>query len=95
MKSDILNINGLHCGYDTRPVLNGINLSFKQGETVLIAGPNGCGKSTLLKAIIGMLPPSQGTITFDGDDLKHTSIEHRINLGIGYLSQTDNIFSGL
>jgi len=93
--NDILHISNLHCGYNKRPVLNGITLSFKQGETVLVAGPNGCGKSTLLKAIIGMLPLTQGAISFDGNDLKHTSIEHRIHLGIGYLSQTNNIFPGL
>ena len=91
----ILHISDVHCGYNARPVLNGITFSLKQGETVLVAGPNGCGKSTLLKAIIGMLPLTEGVISFDGTDFKHISTERRINMGIGYLSQTDNIFPGL
>ena len=93
--NDILTISDLRCGYHNRRVLNDITLTLMQGETVLVAGPNGCGKSTLLKAIIGMLPLTRGTITFDGNDLRHTSIEHRINRGIGYLPQTGNIFPGL
>lgn len=51
----LLNIEHLSCGYGDRPVLDDVNLTVKEGETVLIVGSNGCGKSTLLKAIIGML----------------------------------------
>ena len=93
--NDLLHISDLHCGYNTRPVLNGVTLSLKRGETVLLAGPNGCGKSTLLKAVIGMLPPARGTITFDGNELRHTPVERRVNLGMGYLSQTRNTFPEL
>lgn len=91
----MLALKNIHCGYDTRPVLNGIDLSLNEGETVLLAGPNGCGKSTLLKAIIGMLPLSEGAVIFENKTFHHDSIEQRINSGIGYLPQTGNIFPGL
>ena len=64
--SELLSVEHLSCGYGDRPVLNDVNLTVKEGETVLIAGPNGCGKSTLLKAIIGMLPLTGGDIRFQG-----------------------------
>lgn len=90
--SELLSIEHLSCGYGDRPVLNDVNLTVKEGETVLIAGPNGCGKSTLLKAIIGMLPLTGGDIQFQGRSITSLSTEQRVLSGIGYLRQTDNIF---
>ena len=90
--ADLLQISHLSCGYGDRPVLNDVNLTVKEGETVLIAGPNGCGKSTLLKAIIGMLPITGGDIRFQGRSITSLSTEQRVLSGIGYLRQTDNIF---
>ena len=95
MKKEILKLENVHCGYGTRPVLNGITLSLDAGETVLLAGPNGCGKSTLLKAVIGALPLSEGSIAFEGKTFTHEAVEKRVNLGIGYLRQTGNIFPSL
>lgn len=90
--SELLSIEHLSCGYGDRPVLNDVNLTVKEGETVLIAGPNGCGKSTLLKAIIGMLPLTGGDIQFQGRSITSLSTEQRVLSGIGYLRQSNNIF---
>ena len=90
----LLEIKNLSCGYGDRPVLNNVSLTIKEGESVLIAGPNGCGKSTLLKAIVGALRPSEGDIIFANEPLAKKIVEERIRLGIGYLRQTDNIFPG-
>lgn len=92
--SEILKIDHLSCGYGERPVLNDVSLTVRDGETVLIAGPNGCGKSTLLKAIIGALPLTGGDIRFQGQSINPLSTEERVRAGIGYLRQTDNIFPG-
>jgi len=81
-------------GYGDKIVLNGVDLSVHEGEAVLLAGPNGCGKSTLLKAVIGALPLTSGSVSFDGEPLAGKSVEQRVRLGIGYLRQTDNIFPG-
>lgn len=89
---ELLSVEHLSCGYGDRPVLNDVNLTVKEGETVLIAGPNGCGKSTLLKAIIGMLPLTGGDIRFLDRSITSLSTEQRVLSGIGYLRQTDNIF---
>ncbi len=90
--SELLSIEHLSCGYGDRPVLSDVNLTVKEGETVLIAGPNGCGKSTLLKAVIGMLPLTGGDIQFQGRSITSLSTEQRLLSGIGYLRQSNNIF---
>ena len=92
--SELLKIDHLSCGYGERPVLNGVSLSVREGEAVLIAGPNGCGKSTLLKATVGVLHLTAGDVLFDGESLAGKSVEERVRLGLGYLRQTDNIFPG-
>ena len=92
--SEILKIDHLSCGYGERPVLNDVSLTVRDGEAVLIAGPNGCGKSTLLKATVGALPLTAGDVVFGGESLADKSVEERVRLGLGYLRQTDNIFPG-
>lgn len=94
MADALLELRGLSCGYGDRPVLDGVGLTVREGEAVLLAGPNGCGKSTLLKAIIGVLPLTAGDVVFGGVSLAGKSVEERVRAGIGYLRQTDNIFPG-
>ena len=92
--SELLKIDHLSCGYGERPVLNDVSLTVREGDAVLIAGPNGCGKSTLLKATVGALPLTAGDIALGGESLMGKSVEERVRLGLGYLRQTDNIFPG-
>lgn len=94
MSETLLEVKNLSCGYGDRPVLNGVDLAVREGESVLLAGPNGCGKSTFLKAVIGALPLTDGEVAFGGEPLAGKSVEERVRLGIGYLRQTDNIFPG-
>jgi urea transport system ATP-binding protein len=58
-------------------------------------GRNGMGKTTLLKCIMGLLPATNGGITFEGTDLLKQSAEERARLGIGYVPQGREIFSQL
>lgn len=92
--NELLLVSGLSCGYGDRPVLNDVTLSVREGEAVLLAGPNGCGKSTLLKAVVGALPLTAGSVSLGGEPLAGKSVEERVRLGIGYLRQTNNIFPG-
>ena len=50
-------------------VLDGVDLSLGEGETLAVVGPSGSGKSTLLHIACGLLPPTSGTVHFDGKDL--------------------------
>ena len=67
------------------PALRDISLSIRRGESVGIVGPTGAGKSTLIDLLLGLLPPSGGRITVDGQDIsEHTAAWQR---QIGYVPQ--------
>lgn len=65
----MLKIQNLSVGYTSRPVLKNINLEVKKGETLALLGPNGSGKSTLLRAISGLLPLAEGSISLAGQSV--------------------------
>ncbi len=92
---EILKLDNIHAGYGRREVLKGINLSVYRGEKLLVIGPNGSGKSTLLKVIVGEVKNSKGAISFRNEKLDGIPTYRRIRKGIGYLSQTNNIFPSL
>ncbi|WP_417511528.1 Fe-S cluster assembly ATPase SufC [Microbacterium sp.] len=84
----VLEIRDLHVSVETEtgstPILNGINLTMKTGETHAIMGPNGSGKSTLAYTIAGhpKYTVTGGTITFDGDDVLAMSVDERARAGL-------------
>ena len=65
----MLVIEGLKAGYGAVDVLHGIDITVKRGEVVTLICANGAGKTTLLRTISGLLRPTAGRITFDGQDL--------------------------
>ncbi|HCH21784.1 MAG TPA: ABC transporter ATP-binding protein, partial [Bifidobacterium sp.] len=68
MAGNMLEVTGLKTGYGKVSVVNDIDFSVAPGEWVSIVGNNGAGKTTLLKSILGLLPVTGGTVTFDGVD---------------------------
>ena len=67
MGKPILEIKNLEKVYnETTHALQGMNVSFHEGEFVVIIGPSGAGKSTFIRCINRMIDPSQGEIVFDG-----------------------------
>ncbi|WP_336644288.1 ABC transporter ATP-binding protein [Microbacterium sp. USHLN186] len=56
-----------------RKVLDGISLEVRRGETLGLVGESGCGKTTLARTIAGLVSPSEGTVRFDGTDLRSIS----------------------
>lgn len=59
------------------PILKGLNFEVGKGEFVIIFGPSGCGKSTLLHCLLGLEPPSGGTITVEGRNFYGGSEDER------------------
>jgi len=64
--SDIC-VRNLHFGYDSEPVLAGIDLDYDRGDFLGIIGPNGGGKSTFMRLLLGLLRPNSGTIEISPD----------------------------
>lgn len=65
----MLEIRDLRAGYGQGDVLKGVTFSVAPDELIVLLGANGAGKTTLLKTISGMLRPSSGSVTFDGEDI--------------------------
>jgi lipopolysaccharide export system ATP-binding protein len=81
--------------YDGRRVVNKIDITIKRSEIVGLLGPNGAGKTTTFYMIVGIIPPSEGAIFFDQQEITTLSIHQRCRLGMGYLSQEPSIFRRL
>lgn len=65
----ILEVRGLDASYGPVQILFGLDLEIHRGEIVALLGTNGAGKSTLFKCVTGLLPPTAGSVVFDGTDL--------------------------
>jgi peptide/nickel transport system ATP-binding protein len=61
----------------THEVLHGVSLSIAQGEVLGLVGESGSGKTTIGRAVLGLVKPSGGTISFDGEDITHASPSRR------------------
>ena len=82
-------------GYGTGDILKGCTISAEQGEISVVVGPNGAGKSTAMKAMLGMLKVLKGKVTLAGQDITIMSPQQRVQLGIAFVPQTNNIFSSM
>ena len=69
----LLEVRNLSASYGDHKVLTGINLSIDKGEVVSLIGSSGSGKSTLLRVLIGLLKPSGGAVTIDGQAMDYGS----------------------
>jgi len=87
--------NNLTAGYGGVDIIKNITLEVKEGEIVVIVGPNGAGKSTAMKALLGMLKLTNGTVNFSKDDITLMLPQDRVNLGIAFVPQTQNVFTGM
>ena len=85
----ILKVEGLSVSYGDNPaIIEDMSFSLKKGERLAIIGKNGAGKSTLAKALCGFVP-SQGKLTYKGQDISQDSIAERSER-IGFVLQNPN-----
>ncbi|MEP7076320.1 MAG: ABC transporter ATP-binding protein [Acidobacteriota bacterium] len=80
------------------PALRGVSIDIAAGEFVAIMGPSGCGKSTLLHLLGGLLSPTSGTISIDGEDISKITDAQRTDIRrrkIGFVFQRFNLFPTL
>ena len=82
-------------GYGTGDILKGCTISAEQGEISVVVGPNGAGKSTAMKAMLGMLRVLKGKVTLAGQDITIMSPQQRVQLGMAFVPQTNNVFSSM
>ena len=87
--------DNLTAGYGGVDIIKNITLEVKEGEVVVIVGPNGAGKSTAMKALLGMLKLTEGSVNFDTNNITSMLPQDRVNLGIAFVPQTNNVFTGM
>lgn len=94
MKEKIqLQVSGLVKQFGTETVLDGIDLSVRKGEVVVVLGPSGCGKSTLLRCMNGLESPSAGNIFLDGEEVtSHSKKITQLRQKIGMVFQSYDLF---
>jgi branched-chain amino acid transport system ATP-binding protein len=88
----LIRVEDLHTYYGKSHILYGVSLAVGRGEVVGLLGRNGVGKSTTLKTIMGLVPPSQGTITLDAQPVTGMPAHKLAKLGIGYVPEDRRIF---
>jgi phospholipid/cholesterol/gamma-HCH transport system ATP-binding protein len=93
----MIEIKNISKAFNGVSVLDDISGVFEQGKTNLIIGASGTGKSVLLKCIVGLVPPDQGTVYYDGRDFTHADndVKTDIRREIGMLFQGVALFDSL
>jgi len=89
--SNIISIKNLNKYYNSKKILDNLNLNIPKGKINIILGSNGAGKSTLIKILSGITKSFQGEIKIDGIDINNLEI----NKKIGYMSQVDSLYDDL
>lgn len=91
----MLKVSGLETYYGTSQALFGMSFDVSSGEVVTLMGRNGMGKTTTINSIIGIVPPSSGSIEFDGQEVSKLASFKTANMGIGLVPEGRQIFPNL
>ena len=91
----MLEVKDLHAFYGRAHILDGISLEVRAGEVVALLGRNGAGKSTAMKAIMGLVPPARGEVSFAGQRIERLPPYRIARLGLGYVPEERRIFTEL
>lgn len=91
----VLDVAGLHAGYGKIGVLHGVDLRVGRAEIVALLGPNGAGKTTLLRGVSGLVSPTSGTITFNGQDMRGMDPRATVRAGLAHVIEGHRIFTQL
>jgi branched-chain amino acid transport system ATP-binding protein len=91
----LLEVEGVQAGYDTLPVLFGVDLAIKPGEAVTLLGRNGMGKTTTVRCIVGLLKATSGTIRFEGRRIDGWTADRVGRAGIALVPEGRRIFPNL
>ncbi|MCK6449866.1 MAG: ABC transporter ATP-binding protein [Alphaproteobacteria bacterium] len=92
MSAALIEATGLHVYYAESHVLHGVDFRVSAGETVALMGRNGMGKTTTLRAILGLVPPRQGTVAIHGRPMTGHPPHRVVRAGLGYVPEGRQIF---
>lgn len=93
--NDLLVVDQIHTFIGQFHILEGVSLNVPRGSITVMLGRNGAGKTTTLKSILGLTPPQEGKVIFDGMEIQGKRAFNIANLGIGYVPEHRAIFRAL
>lgn len=91
----MLNVEALQIKYGEVTAVKRVDLSVDQGEIIALVGANGAGKSSTLAAISGLVRPTSGSVTFNGEALQGLAPEQIAMKGVGLVPEGRRVFSSL
>ena len=91
----LLEVQGISSSYGEVQILWNASLELERGRLTALVGSNGAGKTTLLRTVMGLLKPSQGSITFDGRDVTHLSPHGKAAEGIVLVPEGRQLFPSM
>jgi len=93
--SSLLEIRDLKVNYGGIEALKGVSFDVNEGEIVTLIGANGAGKSTTLRAIMSVVNPASGTISYEGKDITHAATHDIVQRGIVLVPEGRRVFPNL
>lgn len=91
----LLEVQNLKVCYGGIVALNGISFSVQEGQIVTLIGANGAGKSTTLRSIMGLVPVTSGTITYNGEKLNGMDTRKIVERGLVLVPEGRRVFANL
>jgi branched-chain amino acid transport system ATP-binding protein len=91
----MLRLDGLEAGYGPKTVISDVSFALEPGQILAFLGHNGAGKTTTLKTAMGLLRPSAGSVSFDGQRIDRLNVAERVALGLRLLPEGRGIFPDL
>ncbi|MDX3968390.1 MAG: ABC transporter ATP-binding protein [Bradyrhizobium sp.] len=91
----LVEVKGVSKRFGGLTAVSGVDLTVGAGEVHCLIGPNGAGKSTLFKLIVGLYPPTQGSILFDNVDITKERPYARVQRGMSIKMQAPSVFKEL
>lgn len=91
----MLEVKDIHTYYGISHILFGVSLKVSRGEIVCLLGRNGAGKSTIMRSIMGLTPPRQGSVIYNGKHITGTKPHLVARMGIGYVPDDRRVFADL
>ena len=93
--SDILTVEGMQTYIGQFHILEGVSLRVHRESITVLLGRNGAGKTTTLKSILGLTPPREGRVVFNGEEIQGKRAYDIAGMGIGYVPEHRAIFRNL
>ncbi|HET7794322.1 MAG TPA: ABC transporter ATP-binding protein [Rhizobacter sp.] len=91
----MLSLQGVHTHIAQYHILHGVDFEVPTGQVTMLLGRNGAGKTTTLRTIMGLWAASQGTVSFDGQNIAGRATPEIAQLGIAYVPENMGIFADL